>query len=78
MLWTVSRGIFANQPHSVTIRESNPKVRDLWLRNGHVRTNLEQRREDREIYDLLPVLALCLAYGAADINATLCFRRRGQ
>jgi len=35
------------------------------------RANLERRREDREIYDLLSVLALCLAYGATDISHTM-------
>lgn len=64
---------------AVTIRESNPKVRDLWLRNGHVRERISSDGErDPEIYDLLPVLALCLAYDAADINATLCSCGRGQ
>lgn len=37
---TVSRCRFTNQPRGVTIRESNPKVRDLWQRNGHVRERI--------------------------------------
>lgn len=56
-------------------------MRDLWLRNGNVRERISNNgRIEGEIYDLLPVLALCPAtpYSATDINATLCSRGRGQ
>lgn len=82
--WTSSGfGIYATDSRiSRTVwryvrRKQSESERFMAKKRPRKRANLEQRREDREIYDLLPVRALCLAYDAADINATLCSRGRG-